>query len=102
MTAQKTGRQVKAGTVEQNENLILLFALSVLYAVLGNVFVYGILIRRKIQVRSLWAGTPGYLYRVCATETAIIGPGLRRFALSTNIAFLVAMVLGVVLGGMQE
>ena len=32
-----------------NENLILLFALSVLYAVIGNVFVYGILIRRKFR-----------------------------------------------------
>jgi len=82
--------------------VIVVFLLSVLYAVLGNTVVYVILIRRKVPLRSLWAGTPGYLYRVCKEATPIVSTGLQRFAFSTNIAFLVAMVLGVSLAGFQH
>jgi hypothetical protein len=74
----------------------ILFTLSVLYAVLGNAIVYLILIRRKARMSTMWAGTPGYLYRVCVNEPTIVGPRLRRFAFSTNIAFFVAMIVGFV------
>jgi hypothetical protein len=80
---------------------VVSFVFSGLYAVLGNIIVYFILIRRKVTLRSIWAGTPGYLYRICVKERAIVGSRLRRFAFSTNIAFLVAMILGLVLGGFQ-
>jgi hypothetical protein len=79
--------------------LIIIFALSIAYAVIGNVVVYVILIRRKVPVRFLWAGTPGYLYRICANQSGLVSSGLRKFALSTNILFLVGIVLGVGLGG---
>jgi hypothetical protein len=71
---------------------LIAFAVAVLYAVLGNVAVYIVLMRRGVPVRSMWAGTPGYLYRVCARADGIVGAALRRFALSTNIAFLLAFL----------
>jgi hypothetical protein len=80
--------------------IVIIFTFSVLYAVLGNVIVYLILIRRRVPVRSIWAGTPGYLYRICVKERTIVGNRLRRFALSTNIAFIVALVFGVGLAGL--
>jgi hypothetical protein len=73
-----------------------LFGFSVLYAVLGNAAVYFILRHREVPMRSIWAGTPGYLYRVCC-GTSVAGLGLRRFALSTNIAGLLAFLLGLAL-----
>jgi hypothetical protein len=69
---------------------ILAFAGSVAYAVLGNVAVYIILASRKVPVRFGWAGTPFYLYRVCAQASPAM-PCLRTFALSTNIAALLAI-----------
>ena len=73
------------------------FALCVLYAVLGNALVYAILLRRGVPVRSLWAGTPVYLYRVCLEATPPVSKHLQRLAFSTNIAFLAAAILGVCL-----
>ncbi len=81
--------------------LIFAFALSVLYAVLGNAIVYCILVRRGVPVRFLWAGAPGYLYRVCAEATPSVGMHLRRVAYSTNVAFLVAALLGLYLAGLH-
>ena len=78
------------------------FVVCGVYAVFGNVVVYITLVRHGIPVRFMWAGTPGYLYRICATPNPALGPGLRRFALSTNIAFVVAMILGVSIGGFQH
>lgn len=77
-----------------------IFALSVAYAVLGNVIVYVILLRRHVPVSFMWAGTPGYLYRVCVA--ARVGVCVQRFAFSTNIALGVAMILGVGIGGLQH
>ena len=68
------------------------FVFSVLYAVLGNLVVYLILSRRQIPMRFVWAGTPTYLYRVCR-QTPEVGLKLRRFAASTDVAFVFAMVL---------
>lgn len=82
--------------------LILIFAFCGIYAVLGNVIVYFVLIRRKVPLRSIWAGTPGYLYHICLRERVIVSTRLRRFALSTNIAFLIAVILGLGLGGFQR
>jgi hypothetical protein len=68
----------------------LAFTGTVIYAVLGNAAVYVILVRRKIPVGFGWAGTPGYLYRICARASPTM-PRLRTFALSTNIAALLAI-----------
>lgn len=80
---------------------ILIFVFSVAYAVLGNVAVYVILARREVPIRFMWAGTPTYLYRLCRQSPAV-GVALRRFAASTDVAFLVAMLLGVFLSGVHR
>ncbi len=82
--------------------LLIIFALSVLYAVLGNAIVRVILRRRGVPVRWLWAGTPGYLYRVCAQATPTVGNHLRGFAYSTDVAWLIAMISGVCAFGFQQ
>ena len=77
-------------------NLIMvLFALSVVYAVVGNAVVYVVLLRRKVPVRSIWAGVPTYLYRVCAHADSKAGTALRRFALSTDVALAISAVLAI-------
>ena len=77
-------------------NLIMvLFALGVVYAVIGNAVVYVVLLRRKVPVRSIWAGVPTYLYRVCATADSKVGTALRRFALSTDVALAISAVLAI-------
>ncbi len=82
--------------------LIIIFVASVLYAVLGNAIIYIILIRRKVSPRFFWAGTPGYLYRVCVNATPTVGTRLRHFAFITNIAFFVAIMLGIGLAGFHQ
>jgi hypothetical protein len=69
---------------------VLAFMGTVGYAVLRNVAVYIILASRKVPMRFGWAGTPFYLYRVCAQASPAM-PRLRTFALSTNIAALLAI-----------
>jgi hypothetical protein len=81
--------------------MYLVFAISVSYAVIGNATVLWILIRRGVEVRFLWSGTPGYLYRICAQNASAAGKGLRRFALSTNIAFIVAILAAFYLAGLH-
>ena len=77
-------------------NLIMvLFALSVVYAVIGNAVVYVVLLRRKVPVRSIWAGVPTYLYRVCANADSKVGTALRRLALSTDVALAISAVLAI-------
>jgi hypothetical protein len=77
-------------------NLIMvLFALSVVYAVVGNAVVYVVLLRRKVPVRSIWAGVPTYLYRVCANADSKVGTALRRLALSTDVALAISAVLAI-------
>jgi len=67
--------------------ILIIFACSGVYAIVGNIIVYFTLIHRGIPVRSLWARTPTYLYRICAKATPSVGKSLRRFAFSTDIAF---------------
>ena len=63
------------------------FAVTVAYAALGNAIVWLLLVRRKIPLASLRAGWLFYLYKhVPPTERQ-----LRAFALSTNIAALLAI-----------
>ena len=75
-----------------------IFVFCVVYAVFGNLVVYLILSRRGVPMRFMWAGTPTYLYRVCA-KSPDVGVALRRFAASTNIAFVVAMLFVIFLAG---
>jgi len=77
-------------------NLIMvLFALSVVYAVIGNAVVYVVLLRRKVPIRAIWAGVPTYLYRACANADSKVGTALRRFALSTDVALAISAVLAI-------
>jgi len=73
--------------------LMVLFAMGVVYAVVGNAVVYVVLLRRKVPVRAIWAGVPSYLYRVCANADPKVGAGLRRFALSTDVALVLSALL---------
>lgn len=70
------------------------FAASVAYAGAGNALIAGILCRRRIPFRSIWAGTPFYLYGVCIRMSPD-SRGLRLFALTTDVAFVLALPLGV-------
>ncbi len=65
------------------------FAASIVYAAGGNAIIARMLLRRRIPFRSVWAGTPFYLYSVCMRMTPA-DRGLRAFALSTDAAFLLA------------
>jgi hypothetical protein len=71
---------------------LLAFVLTVLYAVVGNTMVLLILIRRKAPLRFMWSGTPFYLYGMC-NRLSPPSPALKAFALSTNIALIVAVPL---------
>lgn len=67
-----------------------IFALCVAYAVLGNLFVWIALVRMSVPLKCAWVGVPGYLYRRCVGANA--GVALRRIAMSTNVALLVAAI----------
>jgi hypothetical protein len=69
------------------------FAFAVLYAVIGNAVVFLILARRKTPVRFWRSGLPFYLYGVCNRSTPPTSRALRGFALSTNIAAILAIPL---------
>ena len=75
------------------------FAISVVYAVLGHVIVYVVLLRRHAPMRFMWAGTPGYLTRVCHENPALAGPALRWFSISTVLAFFLAFLFAIGLSG---
>ena len=69
------------------------FALVATYAVLGNMVVYFVLVQRQVPVRFIWAGTPCYLAGVCSKHEP--GTKLLWFARSTDVAFLIGLLLGV-------
>jgi hypothetical protein len=76
-------------------SLMALFALSVLFCVLGNAVVYVLLRSRGVPASFTWAGTPFYLYGLCNRAQPPVPPFLRRLALATNLAFVLALVLAV-------
>jgi hypothetical protein len=59
----------------------------------GNLVVYAMLAQRQVPVRLFWAGTPGYLVRVCSENAPQVGNTFLWFARSTVIAFLVCILL---------
>ena len=69
----------------------LAFTITVTYAVLGNAVVYLLLRRRRIALLLMWSDTPGYLYGICRRSTPPLPHALTRFALSTYIAFILAI-----------
>ena len=69
------------------------FAGAVIYAGAGNALLARILYRRRVPFRSIWAGTPFYLYGVCIRMTPA-SRGLRLFALTADAAFVLALPLG--------
>ena len=72
--------------------LIILIAVFASYAVISNLAVYFILLGKGVKAEFMWAGTPGYLYHVCV-HSPNVSKGLRYVALSTNIAFVAAMLI---------
>lgn len=66
-----------------------IFAIALAYAVLGNAIVLAALLRLKAPVRFWKTGTPLYLYGVCSSLPG--RPVLTAFALSTNVALLIAI-----------
>ena len=81
--------------------LLAIFVFSALYAVISNIIVYSALKRRKIPLPFGRSGMPGYLYRVCAKEPTV-GTALRRFAFSTNVAYVIAFLSGLGIAGMTR
>jgi hypothetical protein len=77
--------------------LVAAFAAAVITAVFGNLLVYVLLTRRGVPVRFLWSGTPFYLYKLCVRAQPPVRPSVCRLALATNVAFIAAFVLGIVL-----
>ena len=75
------------------ETLVAAFVAAVVVAALGNVVVYVLLRRRGVPIRFIWAGTPFYLYGLCVRAQPPVSAHLRRFALVTNIAFIAAIPL---------
>jgi len=69
----------------------LLFVLSALYAIAGDVAVRIMLTRRNIQTSFWLRGVPGYLYRICTRDPSV-SPRWRRFAYSTNVAFVICFL----------
>jgi hypothetical protein len=67
------------------------FVASTAYAVIGNAVVLMVLLHRKAPLRLIWSGTPFYLYGVCNRSSPAAGRALRAFALSTNLALLLAI-----------
>jgi hypothetical protein len=69
------------------------FGAAVLVATVGNALVYVLLSRRGVPVRFMWAGTPFYLYAMCVRAQPPVRGALRGLALTTNIAFIAALLL---------
>lgn len=81
---------------------LLLFVIAVVYAILGNLVAYVMLASRGVPVHTFFAGVPGYLYRICVSAGPSVSINLRRFCLSTGVAFLVAALLGLGLVGFAQ
>jgi len=77
--------------------ILSIFAVAVAYGVLGNLVVLVLLLRLGVPLRVVWSGIPGYLYQRCLAAQPPVTAALRRFALSTDIALLVALVTGIAL-----
>jgi len=78
----------------------LTFTITVAYAAIGNAAVYILLRRRGVPLQFIWSGTPGYLYGVCRRST--VPRSLTRFALSTNVAILLAIASGIWFAASQQ
>lgn len=70
---------------------VIAFAECVIYAVVGNAVVFLTLTWRRTPLRWVWAGMPFYLYGICNHASPPAGRALTAFALSTNIAALLAV-----------
>jgi hypothetical protein len=68
------------------------FLVAALYGIFGNVIVWLMLTHRKVPLRFIWSGAPFYLYRVC-NRMSPPSPTLKAFALSTNVALILAVPL---------
>jgi hypothetical protein len=76
-------------------SLMAAFALSGVFSVLGNALVCVLLRSQGVPVRFMRAGQPFYLYGLCNRAEPPVAPYLRRLALASNIAWIVAFLLAV-------
>jgi hypothetical protein len=68
------------------------FVIAVLYGLIGNLVVWLVLSHRKVPLRFGMSGVPFYLYGAC-NRLSPPSPALKRFALSTNVSFILAFPL---------
>jgi hypothetical protein len=66
------------------------------YAGFGNIAAYLIMNHRDVPMKSIWAGTPGYLYRVCRTSDVEAGSAAKFLALTSSLAFLIGFPWAVI------
>jgi hypothetical protein len=76
---------------------VVAFAVTVLYGVIGNVVIYIILLHRRAPVRFSLSAMPLYLYGVCNRSVPPVRRALKFFALSTNIALILAIPSWIIL-----
>ena len=74
--------------------VMAIFVFSALYSMLGNLVAYIVLVNRDAEMRFMWVGIPGYLYRVCL-RTPGIGKALQRFVVSTDVALIAVVASGI-------
>jgi hypothetical protein len=75
--------------------VLALFEVSAIYIAGSVLAVFTTLRRRGVPVSYVFAGFPGYLYR--RAVEAGVEVALRRFALSTTLAYVFALILAVIL-----
>ena len=78
------------------------FVAAVLFATVGNAVAHVLPSRRGVAVKFFWSGTPFYLYGLCNRAQPPVPPLLRRLALATNLALIVAFLLAVPLFMFQD
>jgi hypothetical protein len=71
---------------------VFFFVIAILYGVIGNLVVWFVLSHRKVPMRFMMSAIPFYLYGAC-NRLLPPSPALKRFALSTNVSFILAIPL---------
>ena len=70
------------------------------YAIIGNVAAYVLMSRRGVPMKSVWAGTPGYLYKACRDSDVDSGCTARFLAFTSSLAFLIGFPWVVIVSSM--
>ena len=76
--------------------IYLLFFISGVYAIVGNLVVYNLIVKRGVTVKRFFAGYPGYLYSICV-KSDVVSNRVTRFALSTNYALFAMLFFATIM-----